>query len=292
MGRHRWNHRFPYNAPIGRQSVPLEPLRLTLVATRPRLGAKNHNLENIMGQVQAAEGDLVVFPEMALTGYMVGDRVHELAEPLDGPSLRRLSKTAAETDRSILVGFPRKDEEVPGLVYNSAVLLDPDEGFQFYDKRQLATYGPFEDGLYFTPGNEPGLLETPWGTLGVTICYDLSFPEITRAQALGGADLLVNISASPNTSRHYFEAILPARALENALPVAYANFVGTQESLVFWGGGQLWSPRGVRQGRSPLFEEARLEVEVDSMETRVARPLRPTLRDTRRDTFNELLEPL
>lgn len=267
----------------------MDPLRLTLVATRPRLGAKNHNLESIIGQVQAAEGELVVFPEMALTGYLVGDRVHELAEPLDGPSLRQLSKTAMETDRSILVGFPRADDEIPGIVYNSAVLLDPDEGIQFYDKRQLATFGPFEDGLYFKPGDQSGLMELPWGTLGVTICYDLSFPEITRAQALGGADLLINISAAPNTSRLYFETILPARALENALPVAYANFAGTQENLVFWGGGQLWSARGTRTGRSPLFEEARLEVEVDPLETQLARPLRPTLRDTRRDTFTELL---
>lgn len=270
----------------------MEPLRLSLVCTRPRLAHKKHNLERIVKEVQAAQGDLVVFPEMALTGYVIGDRVHALAETVQGESMRRLSNVCAETGKHALVGFPRLDDEVPGLVYNSCALMDPDEGIQFYDKRQLATFGPFEDGLFFTPGRLPGLFETRWGRIGVTICYDLSFPELTRAQAMQGAHLLVNISASPNTSRHYFETILPARALENCLPMAYTNFAGTQDSLVFWGGAQLWSPRGTLKGRSPVYEEARLEVEVDPEETRAARPLRPTVRDMRRDVFMESLELL
>jgi 5-aminopentanamidase len=260
----------------------MEPLRLSLACTRPRLGDKAYNLEDITKRVQGAKGDLVVFPEMALTGYLVGDRVHTLAERIDdGASLRHIAKVAAKTGRHVLFGFPRADEEVPGLVYNSCALVDPHEGIQTYDKRQLATFGPFEDGLFYTPGDQSGLLESPWGPIGVTICYDLSFPEFTRRQAVEGAELLINISASPNTSRHYFETIMPARALENCLPIAYTNFAGTQDSLVFWGGAQLWGPRGDRKGRSPLYEEATLESIVDPVETRTARPLRPTIRDTR-----------
>lgn len=70
----------------------MDPLRLTLVCTRPRLADKDHNLEKIMSETRAAEGDLVVFPEMALTGYLIGDRVHDLAETMEGESLRRLSE--------------------------------------------------------------------------------------------------------------------------------------------------------------------------------------------------------
>jgi 5-aminopentanamidase len=161
---------------------------------------------------------------------------------------------------------------------------------QVYDKRMLATFGPFEDGLYFSPGREPGFMETPWGPLGVSICYDLFFPELMKAQALAGATLLVNISASPSSSRRFFEAVLPARAIENALPVAYTNFAGTQESLVFWGGAQVWGARGTLKGSSAYYEEARLEVVVDLEEARLARALRPTVRDTVRENVQDLMD--
>jgi 5-aminopentanamidase len=270
--------------------VTVDQLPLTLVSTRPRLGDKARNLERIASEVRAARGDLVVFPEMALTGYLVRDAVLRLAETVEGPSVRRLSKLASETGRHILVGLPRRDEERVGLVYNCAALFDPDEGIQLYDKRQLATFGPFEDGLFFSPGTEPGFMETPWGHIGVSICYDLFFPELMRAQALAGAVLLVNVSASPSTSRRFFEVILPARAIENALPVAYTNFAGTQESLVFWGGAQLWGPRGTLKDISPYYEEARLETSVDLEEARAARPLRPTVRDARKALVQDLMD--
>ena len=265
-------------------------LRLTLVTMHPHLGDKAHNAGVMEAAVKRAKGDIVAFPEMALSGYVVRDRVHRLAEPFDGPSFERFSKLAADTGKWILYGFPRVDDNVRGLVYNSAALVDPDGEVQIYDKRQLATFGPFEDGLWFTPGRSPGLFATPWGTLGVSICYDLFFPELTKAMALAGADVLLNISASPNTSRRFFEALFPARAIENAIPVAYTNFVGAQENLMFWGGAQVWGPRGTLKARSSYHKEEALEVEIDHEETRAARPLRPTLRDSRRESAEELLD--
>lgn len=263
-------------------------MRLSLVCTHPRLGDKAHNVERMESAVREAEGDLVVFPEMASTGYLIRDRIFRLAEPVDGPTSKRFARVAEETGRWVLYGFPRADEERRGLVYNSAVLVAPDGDLQVYDKRFPATFGPFEDGIHCAPGKHPGLMETPWGRIGVSICYDLFFPELHKSLALMGADVLINISASPNTSRRFFEALLPARAIENAMPMAYTNFAGAQDDLVFWGGAQLWGARGTQKALSPYFEEATLEVEVDHEETRAARPLRPTLRDTRIDAIDDL----
>ncbi len=265
-------------------------MRVTLVSTQPVLSDKEANLAEMEAQVRAAEGDIVVFPEMALTGYVIGDRVHRLAERLDGPSVARIAALAAETGRWVLFGMPRADDRRAGVVYNSAIMVDPEGGVQVYDKRHLATFGPFEDGLHFTPGRSLGLMETPWGDIGVMICYDLFFPELSKAMTVAGADVLVNISASPSTSRRFFEALFPARAIENALPVLYSNFAGSQDGLVFWGGCQSWGPRGTAKAVGPYFETHRLEVEVDHEETAAARPLRPTLRDTRRDVIEDLLE--
>ena len=263
-------------------------MRLSLVSFRPRLADPAHNLDQMTDAIAAARGDIVVFPEMALTGYLVKDRIHRLAEPMMGPSAARLAEVAEAHDRWVLYGYPRRDEERQGLVYNAANLIGPDGGVQVYDKRFPATFGPFEDGLYVTPGRDPGLLETPWGTIGLSICYDLFFPELHKALALQGADLLLNISASPTTSRRFFEALLPARAIENTLPMAYTNFCGLQDDLMFWGGAQLWGARGTLKDRAPYHEATTLEVEVDHEETRAARPLRPTLRDTRAEPLDEL----
>lgn len=267
-------------------------MRLSLVTPRPRLGATEHNVARMADFVRGAKGDLVAFPEMAATGYMIGDRVHRLAETLDGPTSKTMRAVAAETGRWVLYGFPRADTERRGLVYNSAALVAPGGDIQIYDKRQLATFGPFEDGLHFTPGRHSGLMETPWGRIGVSICYDLFFPELHKTMALGGADLLLNISASPSTSRRFFEALFPARAIENAMPIAYTNFSGAQDDLMFWGGAQMWGARGTRKGISTYYEEETLEVTIDHEETSAARPLRPTLRDTRADVLEELYDAL
>ncbi|MBW3582467.1 MAG: carbon-nitrogen hydrolase family protein [Euryarchaeota archaeon] len=265
-------------------------MRTTLASIRPRLGDKEANLDQMGTVVREAAGDLVVFPEMALTGYLVLDRVHRLAEGLDGPSVSRVKKWAEETGKWVIFGMPRADATRPGLVYNSAVLVGADESVQHYDKRQLSTFDPFLDGLFFTPGVRSGLMETPWGRLGVSICYDVFFPELHKALALKGADVLVNISASPGTSRRFFEAVFAARAIECTLPLVYANFGGTQESLVFWGGNQYWSPRGVLKERGVYDAPHVLEVVVDLEETAAARPHRPVLRDTVRRSVQDLLD--
>ncbi len=100
------------------------------------------------------EADLFVFCELYLTGYMVRDQVHRLAERLDGSSVSKISDLAEEHGCGILFGMAREDDELPGVIKNSAVLVSED-GVQSYDKVHPATFGPFEEGLYFAKGKRP-----------------------------------------------------------------------------------------------------------------------------------------
>jgi hypothetical protein len=116
----------------------------------------------------------------------------------------------------------------------------------------------------------------------------LFFPELLKGMALKGADIIVCISASPSISKEHFEQVLPARAIENTVFMAYANLVGTQENLVFWGGSQAYSPKGDFIERAAYNKEDVVTIDVDFDLISEARAGRPTLRDTRAELFADL----
>jgi predicted amidohydrolase len=254
-------------------------MKITLAQRRLRAGDVAHNLCVIGTAVRNAEGELVVLGEMALTGYMCRDLFHILAEEEDGPSVRALAGVAAATGKHILLGMPLRGA-VRGMMTNSAVLISPDGRTQRYDKNHLANFGPFEEGLYFTPGREGAMLECGGLMLGVVICYDIFHPGLARDYAAAGADAIVCLSSSPVTSRAAFERVLPARAVENATYTLFANQVGTQLNISFFGGSQAHGPRGDPLGRAAYLGEGDVDVVVDRAETELARRTRPTLRDS------------
>jgi predicted amidohydrolase len=120
------------------------------------------------------------------------------------------------------------------------------------------------------------------------VCYDMFFPELAKLETLQGAQLLVNISAAPTTSRPYFDKVIPGRAVENAIFVAYCNMVGVHGSLVFSGASVLVSPRGEELARGKDLEEDFVEAEIDLSDIEVARRVRPTVRDTRVELLDEI----
>jgi predicted amidohydrolase len=225
---------------------------------------------------------------MALTGYSIKDGLPNMAEEADGPSVRRLSSLSQELGCGIIMGMPELDTGVRGHIYNSAVLTLPDGKVHVYRKCHPANFGPFDEKRYFASGREAPVFRTPWGRVGITICYDLFFPELTKAMALRGAELVVNISASPVTTRKFFEAVGPARAIEDTIFFGYTNLVGTEGPFEFWGGAFVVGPRGDQKAKGPYFEEAVVETELDFSDLDVARPLRHTLRDTRPEIVDEL----
>lgn len=262
------------------------PLRLALHCANPSLGDVEANVQAVAKAVASGKADLVAFPEMFLSGYNIGDDVQRLALGLDDERLEPIRKAATKAKAHVVVGGPRKARA--GVTHNSAFCIEPDGTTTAYDKRALATFTTFQEGLFFRPGRTNPVWETSLGTIGLSICYDLFFPEFQRRQTLAGADLLLNISASPTTSQPFFETLFPARAVENATFVAYTNCVGPQDAIVFWGGAQAYGPRGTQLGRLAPMKPGRLVVELDLDDLAPAREFRPTLRDAAVEDLQDL----
>ena len=210
----------------------MRPTKVALHSAAPRLGDVAANVKAAAAAVAKREADLVVFPEMFLTGYNIGDDAQRLAFKPEDERLEPLVAACRKSKTHLIAGGPRTERK--GVTYNSAFLFRPDSTVEAYDKRILPTYTTFQEGMFFRRGTTDPVWETDVGSIGVSICYDLFFPEFQRRQALKGADLLLNISASPTTSQRFFETLFPARAVENASFVAYSNLVGPQDGLVFW----------------------------------------------------------
>jgi 5-aminopentanamidase len=230
--------------------------------------------------VQSGEADLYVFPELFLTGYMIRDEVFRLAEGLDGVSVRQVEKLCDEYGAHVLFGMAAWDSELPGVLRNSAVLVSPDEIVHRYDKVNLASFGPFEESLYFGGGCTASLMEADGHKIGAIICYDMFFPELSKAYALEGAEAIICIAASPITSREYFERLIPARAIENTTYMVYVNQVGTQLNQVYFGGGEACDPRGGQLVKNKYFERDISSFEISTEAVRAARRGRPTVRDS------------
>src|SRR5260370_11832133 len=258
-----------------------KPITLLLAQSSPKLAKKEENLKAIAIQASAARKknvDLLVLPELHLTGYTMQDEVYNLAEPIPGPSVKRVEKLAREHGLHIVFGMP-EESSVKGVIHNTAVLVGPNGIVGKYRKIHLPTHTVFEERRYYRPGQEAPVFSTSLGTFGLTICYDLYFPELTRLQALAGAQLIVCISASPGLRRRFFEGFCLSRAMENAGYLAYVNRVGIEDGNQFWGGSRVVAPNGsvLGQGKYDIEDHQPCKIELD--EVARARASRPTMKD-------------
>ena len=263
-------------------------MKIALISARPKINDKKANLEKMKAYIIKKKADLYVFAELFLSGYRCKDELRDIAEPIDGPSIKYMKQIAKEKKCYIIFGMPLQDEKIKGLIYNAAVLIHPSGKVDDYRKWFLITFGPFEEKIYFNEGDKLDVFKTRFGRIGLFICYDIYFPEITKALTLQGADILICISASPSTTRNFFELLMPARALENTVFLAYSNLVGTQEDLVFWGGSQLYDPMGKLLIKAPYFKENIVTYDIDFGLLRKARENRAVLRDIRSDIYQDL----
>ena len=261
-------------------------MRVLLAQLAPVPGEPDANLARLARVVGSTSADLAVFPELYLSGYKVGDRIHRLALAAGDPTWRRLAALARRHRTAIAVGSPVAVPGRRGETQNTVLLATPDGEVHVQEKRYLPTYGPFEEGAVFSPGEASRPVELGGHPVGFQICYDAFFPEVSRALALAGADLLVVLSAAPVTSGRLFEKVLPARAVENACPLVYVNRVGVEDGIVFGGGSAAWDARGERLAATarPLPDASGPEetlgvVELDPADAARWRPFRPVLRD-------------
>ena len=268
----------------------MKPMTLLLAQTGPRLAKKEANLKTIAvqaGKARKQNIDLLVFPELHLTGYTMQDEVTNLAEPVPGPSTGKVEKLAREHGVHIVFGMPEMSE-VKGVIHNTAVLIGPKGLVGKYRKIHLPTHSVFEERRYYRPGQTAPVFDTGIGRIGLTICYDLYFPELTRLEALGGAELIICISASPGLRKRFFEGFCLSRAMENAVYLAYVNRVGIEDGNQFWGGSRVVAPNGsvLAQCKYDLedFQPCRIDLE----EVARSRMFIPTIKDLEPHLFDEL----
>jgi len=268
----------------------MKRINVALAQIATKIGDKSHNLrviENICTDAREKNTELIIFPELSLTGYICRDDFYQLAENINGTSVNYVKKIAKKNDMFIVFGMPTIGK-VKNVIYNSSIIVSPDEKIYSYDKLYLPTHSVFEEKRYFRQGNKIKTFDVKGLKVGMSICYDLYFPEIYRILALEGAELVICISASPSTRKEYFEILIKARAIENGIFMVLVNRVGIEDGLSFWGGSQIVGPNGDIIRKGLYYDEETIYSNVDLRELDKTRPFIPALRDLRPEIIDEL----
>lgn len=223
--------------------------------------------------------DLIAFPELFITGYNLKDNYNNVSEviPGNGQAQEGIKEIAKKHDITILTGIVERANK---SLFNSAIMIGPDGYIGHCRKQYLPNFGPFEEKTYFGEGNEHKVFETNFGNIGVQICYDLFFPDVSMKLAQQGADVIINLAASPTTSRPLFHRVLPARAIETTCYYGFVNNIGTQGNLVFAGESCIFDPRGKIMEEIVKFEEGTIVCKIPLENVQKYRDARPVLRDS------------
>ncbi|MFJ9731816.1 carbon-nitrogen hydrolase family protein [Streptomyces sp. NPDC101171] len=262
-------------------------MRTALLQSSGRPGSIAENLkvlDEAAGRAAAAGAALLAAPEMFLTGYAIGDGIARLAEPADGDSADAVAEIAGRHGLAIAYGYPERDGEA---VYNSAQLISAD-GARLANYRKTHLFGCFERD-HFTPGEQPVVQAELNGlTVGLMICYDVEFPENVRAHALAGTDLLVVPTAQMHPFQFVAESLVPVRAWESQMYVAYVNRVGREGEFEFVGLSVLAGPDGVARTRAGREEQLVL-ADADPGFLAASREANPYLKDRRPGLYRSLV---
>jgi NAD+ synthase (glutamine-hydrolysing) len=241
-----------------------EPFRLALAQINPTVGDLPGNRDRIIEMIRmAAEqgAELVAFPELALTGYPPEDLL--LKPSFTRDNLEVLDEIARATaDIVVVLGCVDRTDDI----YNAAAVLYQGRVVHLYHKQFLPTYGVFDEDRYFRPGWEAPVFRLGDVLLGVNICEDIWYAVgPTNAQSLAGAELIVNINASPFSEQKpaFRKKMLATRASDNHAIVAYVNMVGGQDELVFDGSSLIFDPSGELIAQGEAFKEDLLIVDLD-----------------------------
>lgn len=268
-----------------------DQIKVALAQISCKVGDKVHNIHKMATYITKARkqnADLIIFPELSLTGYTTRDRTYELAEAIPGPSTEKIEDLAKQSKIHIIYGMIEKSAKANAVLHNTAVLTSPKGIIGCYRKMYLPTHSVFEEKRYFRQGHDAPVYATDIGKIGMMICYDIFFPETARLLKLKGAELIACISASPAVRRNYFETLTTARALENTVYLAYTNLVGIEDGLQFWGGNRLITPNGKVIAQAKHDEDDMVLGIIDYTDLARAETFVPTLRDLRPELYTEL----
>ncbi len=268
------------------------------VQLSPRLGDVEANLALYEDGARSARGlgaDLVVFPELSLTGYFLKDMVSTVALRLDAPEVHKLKELSRH--HGLVAGLV---EETPDYrFYNSAVYFEGGDIVHVHRKAYLPTYGLFDEGRYFARGDRIRSFESKFGRCALLICEDMWHPSTVYLSALDHALTILCPSSSPlrgisddheqDNNARYWELINRMYAQTFSLAIVHANRVGFEDGVGFWGGSEILDAAGTRLAKGKYYEEDLVAAEVNLKVARRQRTASPLLRDENLDlTIAEL----
>lgn len=273
--------------------------KVGIAQINPRLGDLPSNLALYEEKIRqgAKEGaDLLLFPELSLTGYFLRDMVPNVALKLSAPEIRELKQLSRKV--SFVAGLVEESSDY--RFYNAAIYFEAGEIRHVHRKVYLPTYGMFDEQRYFARGDRLRAFDSKFGRIAVLICEDLWHPSTAYVAALDGALAILCPSASPlrgiaerqlqDDNARYWELLNRAYAETFGLFVIYGNRVGFEDGVGFWGGSEIVDPSGQRVTKAKYYDEDFIVGEVALESVRRKRTMAPLLRDEDVDlTINELM---
>jgi len=275
-----------------------DKIKIALAQLAPKLGDVKANLElhlETIGKAQSQGADLVVFPELSLTGYLLKDMVSEAALRRNSPAMQKILKAS----ENIAVIFGLAEEDPAYVYYNSACFADGGKIVYMHRKVFLPTYGMFDEGRFFGAGTRLAAFNTRFGRFGLLICEEAWHSFCPYLLMLDGAILVANIANG--TARGLEEkSRMGSSAIWEKMNRFYSdlhgffwifvNRVGFEDGVGFWGGSEIIDPAGQLEVKLPYFEEDLRTTEISMGKVRRARLKTPLLRDEKLDfAINELL---
>jgi predicted amidohydrolase len=263
---------------------------LAQIAVEPLDSKKNiDRMLRICDEVGSG-ADLLVFPELADLGYVrerdrvFGAQYLSAAEPVPGPVTDALGEAARRYGVHIVAGVAERHPSIAATAFNSAVLIDA-SGRVAGVQRKLHLAG--EERHYFVTGRAINVFDTDLGRLTISICYDNYFPEVARAAALRGAEIVCGVFNIPDRAdwRERLAALASVRAYENMNHVVFVNRVGTDAGVPYGGESAIASPPGRVIARGPCLEEAIVTATLRSQAIAEERAWRPIFADRRPEVY-------
>lgn len=263
-------------------------LNLVIHQLPSSLGDKNENIiraDTAIKKFRLKNPALHLFPELYVTGYSCGRSFRKLAETASGPAVSKITRSLDE-GTLVLVGMPEKDP-FENKVYNSALAINRFGIVAKYRKIYLPEFWVFREKEIFSRGDAPCVMDVKGVKIGLQICYDINFPELSRVEALRGAEMIVVVSATPKESIPRFKTLMKARAIENQCFMVYVNKVGVEDKIIFGGNSMVVAPDG-----EILLElddkDASNVCKLDFKMVSEARSKIPLLKDAETTSFKEL----
>ena len=275
-------------------------MKVALAQTAPHLGDLDKNFrqhKKLIDRAKSAGADLLIFPELSLTGYTLKDLVHDVARPVDEADPMMEEFRLLSRELPLVLGFV--EEKDNGLCFNSAAYFAGGELLHVHRKVFLPNYGMFEEAKFFAQGRNFHAFDTPFVRTGLMICYDFLHLGACYLHFAGGADMIIVLSAAPGrglseketyATRHMWELMGETVSRFSTAFVIYCNRVGFEDGKAFAGGSFIFGPAGELLAQASYTDEELLIQDIDLDLIKSARRKLPYRRDNKPEIILEALK--